>query len=82
MQTERWQICVTDNGSGISPENQIKIFTLFERAGSSQAEGSGIGLALCSRIVELHQGKIGVRSQPNQGSTFYFDLAAAIYDTP
>lgn len=77
LQSQRWRICVTDNGSGISPENQSKIFALFERAGNNQAEGSGIGLALCSRIVELHQGQLGVRSQPNQGSTFYFDLAAA-----
>ena len=77
LQSERWQLYVTDNGSGISPENREKIFALFERAGSSQAAGSGIGLALCSRIVELHQGKLCVRSQPNKGSTFYFDLAVA-----
>ncbi len=77
LQSQRWQLFVTDNGSGISPENQKKIFALFERAGKSQATGSGIGLALSSRIVELHQGKLDVRSQPNQGSTFYFDLAVA-----
>ena len=77
LQSERWQLCVTDNGSGISAEDRKKIFALFERAGSSQAEGSGIGLALCSRIVELHQGQLGVRSQLNRGSTFYFDLAVA-----
>ena len=77
LQSQRWQLFVTDNGSGISPENQKKIFALFERAGKSQATGSGIGLALCSRIVELHQGKLDVRSQPDQGSTFYFDLAIA-----
>ena len=76
-QSQRWELCVTDNGSGISASNQKKIFALFERADSSQAQGSGIGLALCRRIVELHQGIIDVRSQPNQGSTFYFDLAAA-----
>ena len=52
--SEAWQLCVTDNGSGISPEDREKIFALFERAGSSQAQGSGIGLALCRRIVELH----------------------------
>ena len=77
QQSQRWELCVTDNGSGISASNQKKIFALFERADSSQAQGSGIGLALCRRIVELHQGIIDVRSQPNQGSTFYFDLAAA-----
>ena len=77
LQSQRWQLFVTDNGSGISPEDREKIFALFERAGSSRATGSGIGLALCSRIVELHQGKLDVRSQPDQGSTFYFDLAVA-----
>lgn len=77
LQSQRWQLFVTDNGSGISPEDREKIFALFERAGSSQAKGSGIGLALCSRIVELHQGKLDVRSQPDRGSTFYFDLAVA-----
>ena len=77
LQSQRWQLFVADNGSGISPENRKKIFALFERAGSSQATGSGIGLALCSRIVELHQGKLDVRSQPDRGSTFYFDLAVA-----
>lgn len=76
LQSDRWQLCVTDNGLGISSEDREKIFALFERAGSNQVEGSGIGLALCRRIVELHQGTIGVRSQPDQGSTFYFDLAA------
>ena len=73
LQSERWQLCVTDNGSGISPGDREKIFALFERADSNQAEGNGIGLG---RIVELHRGKIGVRSQRNQGSTFYFDLSA------
>ncbi|MGV2828428.1 ATP-binding protein [Myxosarcina sp. GI1(2024)] len=49
-----WRFDITDNGAGISPEDRQKIFTLFERTGKLPAEGSGIGLALCRRIVELH----------------------------
>ncbi|MBE9043651.1 hypothetical protein IQ255_04380 [Pleurocapsales cyanobacterium LEGE 10410] len=76
-QSGRWQLYVTDNGAGISPEDEEKIFALFQRVGKNRVEGSGIGLALCSRIVELHQGTIGVRSQLDRGNIFYFDLAVA-----
>lgn len=72
----KWRFEVTDNGSGISPEDQKKIFALFKRVGNNRVEGSGIGLALCRRIVELHRGTVGVRSQLDCGSTFYFELPA------
>ena len=72
-QPSRWLFSVYDNGPGISPENQEKIFSMFYRA-SSQTNGSGLGLALCHRVVELHYGNIGTRSQPDGGSEFYFDL--------
>ena len=75
FQPARWLFSVSDNGPGIAPENQEKIFAMFNRAGRSRAEGSGIGLALCRRVVEQHQGAIGVRSTVGDGSTFYFDLA-------
>ena len=75
LQTARWLFLVNDNGPGIAPDNQEKIFAMFNRAGKSRAEGSGIGLALCRRVVEQHQGEIGVRSVEGEGSTFYFDLA-------
>lgn len=74
---EKWTIHVEDNGSGISAENQREIFTLFNRAGKSRAEGSGIGLALCQRIVAQHGGKLSVRSELGRGSDFYFDLLAS-----
>ena len=73
----RWLFLVSDNGPGISPKAQEGIFRMFNRASNSQADGSGIGLALCRRIVELHHGEIGVRSQLGKGSTFYFDLEKA-----
>ena len=72
-QPSRWLFSVRDNGPGIVPESQEKIFSMFYRAGSS-ANGSGLGLALCRRVVELHYGRIGVRSQSGGGSEFYFDL--------
>ena len=70
----RWIINITDNGPGIPPEAQASIFQMFNRAGKSRTDGSGIGLALCQRIVEQHQGTLAVQSAVGQGSTFYFDL--------
>ena len=72
--SNRWIIHVRDNGPGIADENQEKVFQLFNRAGKSRAEGSGIGLALCRRVVEQHGGTIGVNSKLGEGSDFYFDL--------
>ena len=77
FQAERWLFLVSDNGPGVPPETQEEIFTVFNRGGKSRAEGSGIGLALCRRIVEQHQGEIGVRSAVGEGSTFFFDLPLA-----
>jgi len=65
---------VKDNGVGI-PESKIdSIFEMFNRAHGSEYEGSGMGLALCKRIVNIHGGKIEVVSKPGQGSTFFFTL--------
>ena len=74
LQSARWLFSVSDNGPGIAPEAQDKVFAMFNRAGKHRTEGSGIGLALCRRIVEQHKGAIGVRSAVSKGSTFYFDL--------
>lgn len=81
-QVARWLFLVSDNGPGISPEAQEEIFILFNRAGKSRGEGSGIGLALCRRVVEQHQGEIGVQSVVGEGSTFYFDLPKAVVESP
>ncbi len=66
---------VRDNGIGIAPEFHERIFNLFERhPHSKKVEGSGIGLTVVKRIVELHKGKIWVESEAGAGATFYFTL--------
>jgi len=70
------EVCVTDTGVGIAPEDQEAVFEEFRQVGTAdkKVEGTGLGLALCRRFVELHGGRIWVKSQVGQGSTFTFTL--------
>ncbi|WP_306059424.1 sensor histidine kinase [Natronococcus wangiae] len=73
----KWQISVADDGVGIESQDQDRIFELFQRLHShDEHAGSGIGLALCKRIVERHNGRIWVESELGKGSTFAFTLPA------
>jgi light-regulated signal transduction histidine kinase (bacteriophytochrome) len=74
-----WEIRVEDNGIGFNEKHAHRIFTMFERLqGHSAYEGTGIGLAICEKIVKLHGGTITARSKVGEGATFIINLPEAL----
>ena len=74
---EAVRVAVHDTGIGIAPEDMPRLFQAFSQVDSSasrESQGTGLGLALCRQLVELHGGRIGAESAPGQGSTFWFEL--------
>jgi len=76
-ENQSWVFSIKDNGIGIAPEFQSRVFLIFQRLHTADKyPGTGIGLAICRKIIDRHNGRIWIESTPGQGSNFYFSLPA------